>query len=906
MAFQLPNWREAVVAFYGLAMGGYVLVPIVHIYGPKEVRFILAQSGAVAYLSADRFGHVDYTRRRRRRAGGRPARPAVARRGRSTSPARRPQAWRASVGTWSIVPPRPTRSHPATRTRSASLAYTSGTTSDPKGVIHTHRSLLAEVSHIAGMIAVAHPNLMGSPVTHATGMLGAVLAPMELGEPIHLVDRWDPEHALEIMLEADIGAGTGAAVFLASLLDHPGFTEEHAAKIRRVGLGGAPVPPALGERAASHGIVVIRAYGSTEHPSVTSGSYDDPAAKRHGTDGRPLPGVEIRLLDDDGEPVPVGTAGEIWSRGPDLAFGYTDPDADRPRRSTADGWYRTGDMGVLDDDGFLTITDRLNDVIIRGGENVSAAEIEEAIVTRPDVLEVAVVAAPDERLGEHACAIVRLAPGVDGITLADLTGELDRLGVARQKWPEELRVVDDFPRTASGKIRKVDLRRAAARRCDGRRTDRSGWTRSPGALGAVITGVDLAGDLSEDTVAAIRRAWLEHLVVFFRDQTLPPDAFTRVRRTDRRTGASTPSSRGIEGHPEIIEVAKLPHETVNFGGIWHSDTTYLERPPMGTMLLARQIPPVGGDTLFADMYAAFDGAVAGDAADARRPPRGEHVRARRCVEDPRGPHRGVGGAHADVEYVAEHPVVRTHPETGRKALYVNVAHTARFAGMTEEESRGLLGFLFEHSVRPEFTCRFHWQVGSLALWDNRCAMHNPLNDYHGHTRAHAPHHPRRRHPRLTEFRARSGEPRPLCTSPASAGRSARTSFAGRRRVRTRAPAGTTWARIRYPLTGNALLGPLGCRGGSPRGMPVRSEVSWPTVPAMLRDGARRHPDAEAVVDGERRVTYAALQALVDDAARGLLASGIATGDRVAVWAPNSLEWIVAALGVTRRERSWSR
>ena len=259
------------------------------------------------------------------------------------------------------------------------IAYTSGTTSDPKGVMHTHRTLLAELSHIAAWITPGAPNLMGSPVTHATGMLGAVLAPMQLGEDIHLIDRWDPARVLEVMLEADVGAGTGASVFLASILDHPDFTAEHARRIRRVGLGGAPVPIALGEQAAAHGIAIVRAYGSTEHPSVSGCSFDDPADKRHGTDGRPMPGVEIRLVDGDGVDVAPGEAGEIWARGPDLCVGYTDP-ALSEAAFDADGWYRTGDMGVIDTDGFLTITDRLKDVIIRGGENISAAEIEAAIV----------------------------------------------------------------------------------------------------------------------------------------------------------------------------------------------------------------------------------------------------------------------------------------------------------------------------------------------------------------------------------------------------------------------------------------------------------------------------------------------------------------------------------------------
>jgi acyl-CoA synthetase len=169
-----------------------------------------------------------------------------------------------------------------------------------------------------------------------------------------------------------------------------------------------------------------------------------------------MPGVEIRLLDEDGAPVAAGEPGEIWSRGPDLALGYTDPEL-TDGVFTADGWYRTGDLGVLDTDGFLTITDRLNDVIIRGGENISAAEVEEAIASMTRVLEVAVVAAPDPRLGEHACAIVRTGPG-EPLDLATVTAHLERIGIARQKWPESVRVVDDFPRTPSGKIRKVDLR----------------------------------------------------------------------------------------------------------------------------------------------------------------------------------------------------------------------------------------------------------------------------------------------------------------------------------------------------------------------------------------------------------------------------------------------------------------
>ncbi len=454
VAFQLPNWREAIVAFYALAMGGYVLVPIVHIYGPKEVRFILAECGARAYISTDQYGHVDYLDII---DGATPeALPQLTLHVVTGAAATRGRVRRISWDAVDAATPL-AASIAGDPDEVCLLAYTSGTTSDPKGVMHSHRTLIAELDHMRAWVTPGSPILMGSPVTHATGMLAAVLAPLTLGEDIHIIDRWDPDRVLDIMVEADIGAGTGAAVFLASLLERPGFTEEHANRIWRVGLGGAPIPVALGERAAAHGITIVRAYGSTEHPSITGSSFDDPSDKRHATDGRPLPNVEVRLLDDEGEPVAAGQPGEIWSRGPDLCLGYTDPALTENAFDDA-GWYRTGDMGVLDDEGFMTITDRLNDVIIRGGENISAAEVEEAMMALEHVAEVAVVAGPDPRLGEHACAIVRLAPGAPGLDLEDVRAQLASLGLARQKWPEELRVVDDFPRTASGKIRKVDLR----------------------------------------------------------------------------------------------------------------------------------------------------------------------------------------------------------------------------------------------------------------------------------------------------------------------------------------------------------------------------------------------------------------------------------------------------------------
>ena len=254
-----------------------------------------------------------------------------------------------------------------------------------------------------------------------------------------------------------------------------------------------------------------------------------------------------------------------------------------------------------------------------------------------------------------------------------------------------------------------------------------------GALGAELHGVNLTADLPDATIGAIRQALLEHLVIFFRDQDLPPERFLSLARRFG-TPIEYPFVKGIDGFPEIISVTKLEHEKVNFGGVWHSDTTYLQEPPMATLLVAREVPEAGGDTLFANQYLAFETlseTLRGLLAGMKGVSSSAKADASRTREDRI---RSDGSTDARKLLVAEHPVVRTHPETGRKALYVNRAHTMNIAGMTEEESAPLLDFLFRHQIRPEFTCRFRWTAGALAIWDNRCAQHYAVNDYAGRRR----------------------------------------------------------------------------------------------------------------------------------------------------------------------------
>jgi acyl-CoA synthetase (AMP-forming)/AMP-acid ligase II len=453
VAFQLPNWVEAAITFYACTIVGVTIVPIVHFYGPKEVGFILRQSGARALITVSTYGKRDFLAELSTIRDGLTELEMVFVIGDTGgAPDLLPfdslrSAAEPMEGPVVLDPETP-----------AVIGYTSGTTADPKGVVHTHRTLGCEVRQLSGHQAQRdRASLVGAPVGHAIGMLGGLLCPLVGGKPIFMIDGWDPPTVLAAMVEEDISAGSGSTYFFTSLLDSPGFGPEHAALMRFTGLGGSPIPDAVADRADDLGISLVRAYGSTEHPSITGSEHEAPREKRLHTDGRPMDGVEIRTVDEDGKDVGIGEPGEIISRGPDRFAGYTDP-ALTAEFVEEGGWFHTGDVGIIDADGYLTITDRLKDIIIRGGENVSAAEVEQLLAHMKGVAEVAVVAAPDERLGEHGCAFFRMQPGAEPPDLEAVRAHLSDAGLARQKWPEELRAVDELPRTPSGKIQKFVLR----------------------------------------------------------------------------------------------------------------------------------------------------------------------------------------------------------------------------------------------------------------------------------------------------------------------------------------------------------------------------------------------------------------------------------------------------------------
>ena len=252
-----------------------------------------------------------------------------------------------------------------------------------------------------------------------------------------------------------------------------------------------------------------------------------------------------------------------------------------------------------------------------------------------------------------------------------------------------------------------------------------------GALGAEITGVDISLPLDTEVVSEIRKALLNHLVIFFQNQVITPQQQLNFAE-QFGVPMEYPQLKGLPECPLVTEVIKLEHETLNFGGVWHSDTTYLQQPPMASMLYAIEIPPYGGDTLFSNQYMAYE-----TLSDGLKKTLSELVAVNTSSKPEVSMTREDRMREAGMELnilSASHPAVRTHPEAGSKALYVNKAHTTHFKDWTELESKSLLEFLFHHQVRTEFTCRFSWEKNSLAFWDNRCVQHNPVNDYQGFRR----------------------------------------------------------------------------------------------------------------------------------------------------------------------------
>jgi cyclohexanecarboxylate-CoA ligase len=454
VAVQLPGSYAGAVVQVAVGLCGAVLLPVVMIYGARDMDFVLRSSGARAVVLACSYR-------------GRAQADAVLS-GLSPLPELRfavvvgdDAPGHGAVGFSELLRRpgggyhQPRRCDPGDR---AVLMYTSGTTAEPKGVQHSHRTLLAEAtSRVYTLNGPGARHLGLFPPGHMAGLL-SLLRILLLGTPTVIMEAWDAALAAALIDRHAVTSCGGAPVQLSGLLDQRAGGTATLATLRECLTGAAPVPPSLIERAEAAGITAFRSYGSSEHPTVSAGSIADPLERRARTDGRLLSGNEVRLVDADGCDVPPGRDGEILTRGPELFLGYTDPVLNAAAFLPG-GWFRTGDVGRIDGDGFLTVTDRLKDIIIRGGENISAKEVEDLLVTHPAVADVAVIPVPDPALGERVCAVVVARPGFT-FDVAQAREHFAAAGVARQKTPEVVVLVDELPRTPSGKVRKDVLRRS--------------------------------------------------------------------------------------------------------------------------------------------------------------------------------------------------------------------------------------------------------------------------------------------------------------------------------------------------------------------------------------------------------------------------------------------------------------
>ena len=253
-----------------------------------------------------------------------------------------------------------------------------------------------------------------------------------------------------------------------------------------------------------------------------------------------------------------------------------------------------------------------------------------------------------------------------------------------------------------------------------------------GSIGAEIKGVYISESPDLDVISEIRSAFLKYNVIILRDQDITSDQYMNFAEKFGDP-SEYPFIQGLPNYPYINPIIKLEDEKVNFGGTWHTDTAYLNEPPLGTMLLAKEVPPTGGDTIFANLYSAYE-ALSEGLKEVLNSMNAIHSSLKADASKTREDRIKDNGRKGAGEFSSCHPVIRTHPETGKNAIYVNLGHTVRFDCWTEEESRPLLEFLYGHCIKPEFTCRIKWEVGSLVFWDNRCSLHNPVNDYHGYKR----------------------------------------------------------------------------------------------------------------------------------------------------------------------------
>lgn len=456
VAMQLPNWWEALAVHFATLRLGAVSNPIMPILRERDMAYVLEQGCAKVLVSAAEYRGFDHGALALRLAEQLPdLEHVVTVRGRRRGVLALDDLTADATG--GAAAPDRSADDPVV------LLYTSGTEAKPKGAVHSHNTLgyenrtMIELYRLGAADVVWAP----SPIAHITGVLFAFHLPVMLGAPVVMQDVWNAERALALIEAERCSFVVAATPFLHGITYSPEQPRTDTSSLRTFVCGGADVPPALIRDAGEAlGVRAVRLYGSTEIPTLTGSSAEASLEHRATTDGRPIADARVRIVGDDGQDAPVGEPGLIVARGAEAMLGYLGA-AVQP--FDEEGWLDTGDLGRMDADGYMQIVGRRKDIILRGGENISAKEIEDLLYTHPDIADVAVVAVPDPRLTERACAVVvpRVGTKVD---LASIVAFLEDKSIARQKFPERLEIVGELPKTATGKVQKFQLRQLVAER----------------------------------------------------------------------------------------------------------------------------------------------------------------------------------------------------------------------------------------------------------------------------------------------------------------------------------------------------------------------------------------------------------------------------------------------------------